>query len=146
MGFAQAGVVAGEGKAVTSDQPRAGEKAATRQEASIRRPEKTAVGELRGEAFSAPGCDVQCRACRWWARLRIGSLGTIFFVGPLPGTRQLAGGAQAPGALDAGGKEAVDVILVGAGEAAKIGFEIDGLSRNRGGEETPDGGFAEADE
>src|ERR1035441_6789742 len=75
-----AGVVAGEGKAVTSDQPRAGEKAATRQEASIRRPEKTAVGELRGEAFGAPDCDVQYRACRWWARLRIGSLGTIFLV------------------------------------------------------------------
>src|ERR1039457_1760816 len=80
MGFAQAGVVAGEGKAVTSDQPRAGEKAATRQEALIRRPEKTVVGERTGEAFSAPDCDVQYRACRWWARLRIGSLGTIFFV------------------------------------------------------------------
>jgi len=38
----------------------------------IRRLEETAVGERRGEAFSAPDCDVQCRACRWWARLRIG--------------------------------------------------------------------------
>ena len=64
----------------------------------------------------------------------------------LPGTGQLAGGAQAAGALDAGDEEAVDVILVGAGEAAKVGLEIDGLARNGGGEETPDGGFAEADE
>jgi hypothetical protein len=58
-------------------------KAATRQEALIRRLEKTAAGERRGEAFSALDGDVQCRACRWWARLRIGSLGTTFFVGKL---------------------------------------------------------------
>ena len=47
----------------------------------------------------------------------------------LPGTGQLAGSSQASGALDAGDEEAVDVILVGAGEAGHAGLEIDGLAR-----------------
>src|ERR1035438_3542139 len=64
----------------------------------------------------------------------------------LPGTSQLTGGAKATGALDAGNEKAVDVILVGAGEGAKVSLQIDGLARNRDREEAPDGSFAEADE
>jgi hypothetical protein len=40
----------------------------------------------------------------------------------LPGTSQLTSGAKATGALDARDEEAVDIILVGAGEAAKVGL------------------------
>ena len=67
MAAAQAGVVAGERKAVTSDRLRSGEKAkaAARREALIRLLEKTAVGEQRGEALGALERDVQYRACRW---------------------------------------------------------------------------------
>jgi len=42
----------------------------------IRVPGKTESGEQRGGTHSAPEREAQCRACRWWARLEIGSLGT----------------------------------------------------------------------
>jgi hypothetical protein len=65
MKASKGAVVAGEGKAVTSIRSRAGAQAAARQEALIRKPGKTAVGEQRGEASGNPDRSVQCRACRW---------------------------------------------------------------------------------
>src|SRR5262245_46930654 len=47
--------------------------------ALIRALEKTAYGEQRSETLGTPGCEAQCRACRWWAVLDLRSLGTIFF-------------------------------------------------------------------
>ena len=70
----------GERKAVTSDRFRLeGERAAS-QEALIPQPGKTAAGEPNGETSSTFDRDAQSRACRRWARLGIGSLGTICFV------------------------------------------------------------------
>jgi hypothetical protein len=46
-------------------------------EALILGPGKTALGEQRGGTSGAPEREAQCRACRWWARLEIGSLGTF---------------------------------------------------------------------
>ena len=63
---AQAEVIAGEGKAVTSERSRFGEKAkaAARLEALKRKPDKPVSGELRGEAHGALKRDAQYRACR----------------------------------------------------------------------------------
>jgi hypothetical protein len=48
MESAQAEAFSGERKAVTSERSRLGEIAAARLKASIREPEKTAAGELKG--------------------------------------------------------------------------------------------------
>jgi len=63
---AQAEITAGEGKAVTSERSRFGEKAkaAARLEAMKRKPDKPVAGELTDEAHGAPKRDAQYRACR----------------------------------------------------------------------------------
>jgi len=81
MELVKTGAVAGEGKAVTSDRSRSGEQAAASQEALIQWPAKPAIGERRGETSGALERSAQYRACRWWARLEIRSLGTICFWG-----------------------------------------------------------------
>jgi hypothetical protein len=78
MDLVKARAVAGEGKAVTSDRPE-WKRVAARFEALRRSSEKPAAGEPRSEASGASSCGVQRRVCRRWARLGIGSLGTIFF-------------------------------------------------------------------
>jgi len=57
-----------------------GRKRATSQEALIPVLGKTAQGELRGETSGTFNRGVQGRACRQWAGLGIGSLGTFFFL------------------------------------------------------------------
>src|ERR1017187_1862112 len=78
MDLVKARAVAGEGKAVTSDRLQVEESCGVPQgiDPAVGKP---AVGEPKGEASGAFSCDVQCRACRQWARLEIGSLGTTFF-------------------------------------------------------------------
>jgi hypothetical protein len=74
--------VAGEGKAVTNF-PLCSEeasKAAAALDALIRQPEKTVAGEWKGATPGASEYGAQGRACRRWARLGIGSLGTISFL------------------------------------------------------------------
>src|SRR6516162_9518407 len=58
-----------------------GRKRAASQEALIAIPGKTVLGELRGETSGTFNCGAQGRACRQWAGLGIGSLGTVFFFG-----------------------------------------------------------------
>jgi hypothetical protein len=66
MEFAQAKAFLGEGKAVTSERFRSGEKskAAARLEAMKRKPDKPVFGELTDEAHGAPERSAQYRACR----------------------------------------------------------------------------------
>jgi hypothetical protein len=66
MEFAQAKAFLGEGKAVTSERFRLGEKskAAARLEAMKRKPDKPVFGELTDEAHGAPERGAQYRACR----------------------------------------------------------------------------------
>ena len=57
--------------------------------------EKSALGERNGETPGASQCIALCRACRWRARLGIGSLGTTSFLStppcPYHFTRSFAG-------------------------------------------------------